>query len=119
MAFAPDSTTQLFRYQLRGGFAAAHAFLSRNGPDIDMIPEEVLVEYDPSVSLFAQLEKARQEEEVYKNAPASQKTAMVSLTESQCPGLDVQLLTMCNFLGTPKDYRSVYGKTYPRRAAHQ
>ena len=83
-----------------------------------MIPEEVLVEYDPSVSLFAQLEKARQEEEVYKNAPASQKTAMVSLTG---PGLyfDVHLLTMCNFLGTPKDYRSVYGKTYPRRAAHQ
>lgn len=50
-----------------------------------MIPDEVLVEYDPSVSLFAQLEKARQEEEVYKNAPASQKTAMVSLTESHVP----------------------------------
>ena len=79
----------LFRYQLRGGFAAAHAFLSRNGPDIDMIPDEVLVEYDPCVSLFAQLEKARQEEEVYKNAPASQKTAMVRLVEVLCPDLHI------------------------------
>ena len=56
-----------------------------------MIPEEVLVEYDPSVSLFAQLERARQEEEVYKNAPASQKTAMVSLTEAQA------FILMCSY----------------------
>jgi hypothetical protein len=62
---------------LRGGFAAAHAFLSRNGPSMDMGPEQVLVEYDPDLSLFAQLETARQEEDVYKNAPAQQKTAIL------------------------------------------
>jgi hypothetical protein len=62
---------------LRGGFAAAHAFLSRNGPSMDMSPEQVLVEYDPDLSLFAQLESARQEEDVYKNAPAQQKTAIL------------------------------------------
>ncbi len=61
---------------LRGGFAAAHAFLSRNGPSMDMGPEQVLIEYDPDISLFAQLETARQEEELYKNAPATAKTAM-------------------------------------------
>ena len=43
---------------------------------MDMGPGQVLIEYDPDVSLFAQLETARQEEEVYKNAPASAKTAM-------------------------------------------
>ncbi len=62
---------------LRGGFAAAHAFLSRNGPSMGMGPEQVLVEYDPDLSLFAQLETARQEEDDYKNAPAQQKTAIL------------------------------------------
>jgi len=59
---------------LRGGFAAAHAFLSRNGPPMGMSPPEVLVDYDQTVSLFAQLETARQEEYAYKNAPAREKT---------------------------------------------
>ena len=43
---------------------------------MEMTPGQVLIEYDPDVSLFAQLETARQEEEVYKNAPATAKTAM-------------------------------------------
>ncbi len=43
---------------------------------MDMGPGQVLIEYDPDVSLFSQLETARQEEEVYKNAPATAKTAM-------------------------------------------
>ena len=43
---------------------------------MDMGPGQVLIEYDPDASLFAQLETARQEEEVYKNAPATAKTAM-------------------------------------------
>ncbi|KAL9190186.1 hypothetical protein ACHAXT_007397 [Thalassiosira profunda] len=60
---------------LRGGFAAAHAFLSRNGDELGMSPPEVLVDYDPEVSLFHQLETARQEEERYKSAPAREKTA--------------------------------------------
>ena len=58
---------------LRGGFAAAHAYLSRN--DIGMTPQDVLVDYDQDLSLFSQLENARQEEEQYKNAPTREKTA--------------------------------------------
>lgn len=60
---------------LRGGFAAAHAFLWRSGPDMGLPPSNVLVDYDPLSSLFAQLETARQEQEEYKNAPAREKTA--------------------------------------------
>lgn len=57
---------------LKGGFAAAHAFLSRSGTP-GMTPTEVLIDYDPDVSLFAQLETARQEQELYKSAPAREK----------------------------------------------
>jgi hypothetical protein len=66
-----------FQYKLRLnlGFAAAHAFLWRNGPDMGLPPSNVLVDYDPLVSLFAQLEAARQEQDEYKNAPAREKTA--------------------------------------------
>ncbi|KAL7553365.1 hypothetical protein ACHAWF_016643 [Thalassiosira exigua] len=60
---------------LRGGFAAAHAFLSRNGPTMGMAPPEVLIDYDEEASLFAQLETDRQEEDRLKNAPAREKTA--------------------------------------------
>ncbi len=57
---------------LRGGFAAAHAFLSRSGPP-GMSPTDVLIDYDPDVSLFALLEDARQEQENLKSAPAREK----------------------------------------------
>ena len=40
-----------------------------------MTPPDVLVEYDPDISLFAQLETARQEEEKYKTASTKEKTA--------------------------------------------
>jgi len=59
---------------LKGGFAAAHAFLWRKGPDLGLTPSDVLIGYDPIVSLFAQLEIARQEQEEFKNAPAREKT---------------------------------------------
>lgn len=60
---------------LRGGFAAAHAYLSRSGPESAMDPDQILIDYDPDISLFAQLETARKEEDKYKNAPAREKTA--------------------------------------------
>jgi len=60
---------------LKGGFAAAHAFLWRNGPDMGIPPSNVLVDYDPLASLFAQLEIAHQEQEEYMNASARDKTA--------------------------------------------
>ena len=60
---------------LKGGFAAAHAFLYREGPKIGLPPSYVLVDYDPLVSLFAQLEASHQDQEEYKNAPAREKTA--------------------------------------------
>ena len=50
---------------LRGGFAAAHAYLSRTGFEMGMSPSEVLVDYDSSLSLFAQLEVARSEQVSY------------------------------------------------------
>ncbi len=59
---------------LRGGFAAAHAFLSRSGPP-GLSPTEVLVDYDPDLSLFAQLEATRQEQERFKSASNREKTA--------------------------------------------
>ena len=60
---------------LKGGFAAAHAFLWRQGPDLGLTPSNVLIDYDPIMSLFAQLETSHQEQEEYKNAPAREKTA--------------------------------------------
>ncbi|KAL7436967.1 hypothetical protein ACHAXM_005440 [Skeletonema potamos] len=59
---------------LRGGFAAAHAFLSRSGPP-GLSPTEVLIDYDPDTSLFAQLETSRQEQERFKSASNREKTA--------------------------------------------
>ena len=60
---------------LKGGFAAAHAFLYRNGPDMGIPPSNVLVDYDPVASLFALLEVSHQDQTAYMNAPAREKTA--------------------------------------------
>jgi len=121
---------------LRGGFAAAHAFLSRNGPPLGMSPDEVLVDYDTVVSLFAQLETARQEEEEYKNAPAREKTARtlqkiidnsmtrLTLEEQRINNLANDLAkpetvvkmkqSVSNFLAKPKTVPSIsFGRTPP------
>jgi hypothetical protein len=42
---------------LEGGFAAAHAFLCREGPKVHLHPKNVLTDYDPEVSMFAQFER--------------------------------------------------------------
>jgi len=57
---------------LKGGFAAAHAFLSRSA---GLSPTDVLIDYDPDSSLFAQLETTRQEQERFKSASNREKTA--------------------------------------------
>eukprot|EP00571_Detonula_confervacea_P002557 CAMPEP_0172319628 /NCGR_PEP_ID=MMETSP1058-20130122/38166_1 /TAXON_ID=83371 /ORGANISM="Detonula confervacea, Strain CCMP 353" /LENGTH=1607 /DNA_ID=CAMNT_0013034711 /DNA_START=38 /DNA_END=4861 /DNA_ORIENTATION=+ len=121
---------------LRGGFAAAHAFLSRNGSPMGMAPSDVLIEYDPAVSLFAQLETARQEEDEYKNAPAREKTArtlqrildnsMVRLTMEEQrlnylandlakpENVDKMKQSVSNFLAKPKTVPSIgFGRTPP------
>ena len=94
-----------------------------------MGPDQILIDYDPDVSLFAQLETARQEEEEYKNAPAREKTArtlqriidnsMVRLTleEHRINSLandlakpetvDKMKQTMSNFLAKPKTLPSI------------
>lgn len=41
---------------LEGGFASAHAYLCREGPKIHLNVSEVLVEYNPEVSLFGRFE---------------------------------------------------------------
>lgn len=114
---------------LRGGFAAAHAYLSRSGLESAMDPDHILIDYDPNISLFAQLETARQEEEKYKNAPAREKTArtlqkiidnsMVRLTleEQRINSLANELAkpetvdkmkqSVSNFLAKPKSLPSI------------
>jgi len=41
---------------VNGGFATMHAFLSREGPDINLEPQLVLADYNPEVSVFGQFE---------------------------------------------------------------
>jgi len=121
---------------LRGGFAAAHAYLERNGSPLGMAPTDVLIDYDPVVSLFAQLETARQEEDQYKNAPAREKTARtlqkiidnsmtrLTLEEQRINNLANDLAkpetvvkmkqSVSNFLAKPKSVPSIgFGRTPP------
>lgn len=43
---------------LEGGFAAAHAYLCQEGPKKHLYARNVLTDYDPEVSIFAQFERA-------------------------------------------------------------
>jgi hypothetical protein len=43
---------------LDGGFAAAHAYLCRDGPKVHLHAKNVLTDYDPEGSIFAQFERA-------------------------------------------------------------
>ena len=47
---------------LNGGFAAAHAWVARNGGAEKLPLSEVLVDYDEASSLFADLERSYQEQ---------------------------------------------------------
>ena len=59
---------------LDGGFAAAHAWLSR---DCDYLtPTKVLVDYDDQTSLFADLERSYQAQKEYSNASTRRKTTL-------------------------------------------
>ena len=42
---------------LEGGFASAHAYLCREGPKIHLNVNDVLIDYNPEVSLFGRFEK--------------------------------------------------------------
>jgi hypothetical protein len=42
---------------MEGGFASAHAYLCREGPKNHLHVNDVLIEYDPEVSLFGRFEK--------------------------------------------------------------
>ncbi|KAG7355885.1 hypothetical protein IV203_000571 [Nitzschia inconspicua] len=43
---------------LEGGFAAAHSYLCQDGPKEHLYARNVLTDYDPEVSIFAQFERA-------------------------------------------------------------
>jgi hypothetical protein len=62
---------------LKGGFAAAHSWLVREGPDHHLNASAVLVDYDPERSLFGQLETLH-------NATATEKAQrkMANLLET-------------------------------------
>lgn len=60
---------------LDGGFAAAHAWLSRSH---DLALPSVLVDYDEESSLFANLERSYEEQQRFANAPARLKTIIAA-----------------------------------------
>jgi hypothetical protein len=43
---------------LQGGFAAAHSYLCHEGPKLHLFAKNVLTDYDPNVSIFAQFERS-------------------------------------------------------------
>lgn len=59
---------------LNGGFAAAHAWLSRDCDYLSL--PKVLVEYDEKSSLFADLERAYQSHKEFSNASTRKKTSI-------------------------------------------
>jgi len=61
---------------LDGGFAAAHAWLARDGGAENLSISEALVDYDEDSSLFADLERSYQEQKEFKSAGARKKTTL-------------------------------------------
>lgn len=61
---------------LDGGFAAAHAWLSRSHDPSSL--SSILVDYDEEKSLFANLERSYKEQQEFANAPARLKTIIAA-----------------------------------------
>lgn len=61
---------------LQGGFCAAHAWLSRQGPQHNLHVNSVLVDYTGENSMFGELEKAYREQQEFSNASTAGKTSM-------------------------------------------
>ena len=59
--------------------AAAHAYLARKGSPMSLSPQDVLVDYDSAVSLFAQLEAARREE--YRHKTKRKKSTLQKIID--------------------------------------
>jgi hypothetical protein len=74
---------------LDGGFAAAHAWLCREGPSRHLTVGNVLTDYSPDVSLFGQFESLYQEQQAFANATGREKTqrALQGLFESSMTAL--------------------------------
>jgi hypothetical protein len=78
---------------LEGGFARAHAWLVRQGPNYNVDAESVLVDYNPTTSLFAQCETLFKEQQELANATTRERTqrslqnlfdsSMTALTKSK------------------------------------
>ena len=78
---------------LDGGFAAAHAWLWREGPRRHLRASSVLVDYDGEMSLFGVLESAYQEQQRLKSASTAAKTqhALTNLFEGSLASVKARL----------------------------
>ena len=70
---------------LDGGFAAAHAWLLREGPSRHLHANSVLVDYDGNLSLFGQLEKQHQDQ--HADAQVRTQRALQNMFESSMASL--------------------------------
>lgn len=71
---------------LEGGFASAHAWLLREGPKKGLEVKHLLVDYDPDVSLFGQMEKIKKEQVGYKA-----QRALNALLEASLPTSNLEV----------------------------
>ncbi|KAL3917799.1 MAG: hypothetical protein SGILL_004539 [Bacillariaceae sp.] len=70
---------------LEGGFAAAHAYLCRDGPKVHLHARNVLTDYDPEESIFAQFERAKTstgKEKAQRSLQHMFDSGMTALTKS-------------------------------------
>jgi hypothetical protein len=70
---------------LEGGFAAAHSYLCQDGPKNHLYAKNVLTDYDPEVSIFAQFERATNATSLEKAQRSLQNmfdSGMTALTKS-------------------------------------
>jgi hypothetical protein len=116
---------------LDGGFAAAHAWLCREGPKNHFRVNNVLTDYNPEVSLFGQFERLHREqqgtgrEKTQRALQSLVDSSMTALTRKTM-GFDASLASevesgdtgpksrhnvVSNFLGSSKDSRKNNGES--------
>jgi hypothetical protein len=86
---------------LDGGFAAAHAYLCREGSDVHLRVQNVLTDYNPEVSLFGQFEKVHNSSSREKTQRSLQTffdSSMTALTKNT-----LRFETLASELGSGDD----------------
>ena len=84
---------------LDGGYAAAHAWLARDGVKKGLHMSSILVDYEEETSLFVQLEAAYREKQEFANATTREKTtrALQKVMDNSIVGLTVTEHKIENF----------------------